>query len=597
MVQLHSLQLQSTITSVHALKSPSSSSIAMLVNFSQSGACSVTIVDLARKTAMCAGYVDYYACARASAIGGDVGGHVEDATIVDWGGKCAFVVVNGGSRGVAFDINVGKCGSSHLAGEDFMENDDDDDEDGSVGYGNVIENTFDVDFRELLYRHQSKNQPAAAAIVQPQSSNPINSQPNKRVGVAGKSCMSTGLGDVISSCFLSRYNQPTIAMLHAPRGRTWSGRASQRKCPMCVTAVTVSVKQKRAVVLWTCDVLPNDCFYMVGCPARVTAGRSSTGIQKFYKFNKQAREASEQGGKSGSGSVGGSALVFSSNSIHYVLPGGIIGYSLSCNGYSLSSLSGPYLFPRRFVSHPHYKSQSSASSSTLSGSVSRRRLTSYGFDVKACKHAPLKCNARPLAKLNVTLSGCSCAFVSSTCAVIALKSGAVYALDLHVGMDGSVSEVTCSDTKYDLGSCYSGIVPIGFEGGVGFHDDRQNFKLQEEGYSVSVVGGGKIFAFGSVGDSALIEYELRSIASEKTGQQGEERGEKGDSDGLDKEVVDEEERILRMEEDELFQVSLCQLCFAFFFFIFIFFFFYLLLSLIYFRSASIVDLTLPQIII
>ena len=60
--------------------------------------------------------------------------------------------------------------------------------------------------------------------------------------------MSTGFGDITGIEWALGYNEPTIAILHQPRGRTWKGRASERLRPAWITAVSTGVEQKRATI-------------------------------------------------------------------------------------------------------------------------------------------------------------------------------------------------------------------------------------------------------------------------------------------------------------------------------------------------------------
>ena len=80
--------------------------------------------------------------------------------------------------------------------------------------------------------------------------------------------MSTGFGDILCVEWLSGYNEPTVSILHAPRGRTWTGRASERNRPMWITTVSTGVEQKRATVVWQCRVLPNDTLYLAAVPGK-----------------------------------------------------------------------------------------------------------------------------------------------------------------------------------------------------------------------------------------------------------------------------------------------------------------------------------------
>lgn len=82
-----------------------------------------------------------------------------------------------------------------------------------------------------------------------------------------------GFGDVISSCFLPGYLEPTIVLLHSnpQHGWTWSGRlgrphgAGGTAYGLLATAMTVTVSHRQAAVLWSVAV-PSDAskLYPIG---------------------------------------------------------------------------------------------------------------------------------------------------------------------------------------------------------------------------------------------------------------------------------------------------------------------------------------------
>ena len=83
------------------------------------------------------------------------------------------------------------------------------------------------------------------------------------VSQANVASMATGFGDVLSTAFLSGYNEPTMAVLHSnvvTHGRVWSGRLGRPRWQpgtrygMIVTAVSVTVAHRRSAVLWSVEV-------------------------------------------------------------------------------------------------------------------------------------------------------------------------------------------------------------------------------------------------------------------------------------------------------------------------------------------------------
>ena len=196
----------------------------------------------------------------------------------------------------------------------------------------------------------------------------------KRIGTKGASDMSTGFGDITGLKFLSGYSSPTLAILHHPKGRTWSGMKARMHCACAVTVVSVSVPQRRAVVIWRNAVLPSDTQYISPIPG-----------------------------------PSGAVLAVAENSVHYIEPGGTVRSSLAVNGYACSSLAGMELYPRKFMRHPAY---SGAKSSSIS-------------------NAPLTTNPRPLRRLKARMGGSHVAFVSPVAGAVVMRSGDVYSLEVH----------------------------------------------------------------------------------------------------------------------------------------------------------------------
>ncbi|GMH69963.1 hypothetical protein TrRE_jg2437, partial [Triparma retinervis] len=126
----------------------------------------------------------------------------------------------------------------------------------------------------------------------------------KRVGTKGKSFMSTGFGDVTGISWCVGYNEPTLAVLHQPRGRTWAGRSSERVRPSWITTVSAGVEQHRATVIWQSRVLPNDTLYITAVPSPTV----------------------------------GMIVAVAKNTVSLVLPGGVVKHTLATNGYAKAGL-------------------------------------------------------------------------------------------------------------------------------------------------------------------------------------------------------------------------------------------------------------------
>lgn len=88
-------------------------------------------------------------------------------------------------------------------------------------------------------------------------------------GHSNEKSISTGFGDILDIIFLTGYSAPTIAVLHAPRGQTWSGRMAFGVHPLAVTAIALTIEHKRAVVLWSCGALPCDARSILAAPQPV----------------------------------------------------------------------------------------------------------------------------------------------------------------------------------------------------------------------------------------------------------------------------------------------------------------------------------------
>jgi hypothetical protein len=103
----------------------------------------------------------------------------------------------------------------------------------------------------------------AAAVAASNQNNPL----------ANQQSIAHGFGDIVSTCFLPGYLEPTIVLLHSnpEHGRPWSGRlgrphgAGGTAYAMLATAMTVTVSHRRTAVLWSVAI-PADSttLYSIG---------------------------------------------------------------------------------------------------------------------------------------------------------------------------------------------------------------------------------------------------------------------------------------------------------------------------------------------
>lgn len=80
--------------------------------------------------------------------------------------------------------------------------------------------------------------------------------------------ISHGFGDILSSAFLRGYTEPVLTILHSSphgEGRACPGRLGHRtsatRSPLSLTAISISILQKRSVVLWSLpECIPADAY-------------------------------------------------------------------------------------------------------------------------------------------------------------------------------------------------------------------------------------------------------------------------------------------------------------------------------------------------
>jgi len=182
---------------------------------------------------------------------------------------------------------------------------------------------------------------------------------------------SHGFGDILSSAFLLGYTEPVLTLLHSnpnrQGGRTWPGRlahhSSSTRAPLTLTAVSVSIEQKRSVVLWTLrDAIPSDAY-------------------QLYQHPK------------------GGVLIVCVNELLYVDCSGKIQCCTAVNGWVKS---------------------------TASSALRPKNGITAGI---------IQPNPSPLAKLSIQLDGCRLVFVNDSVALVSLRNGSLYSLELHEKKD------------------------------------------------------------------------------------------------------------------------------------------------------------------
>lgn len=359
--------------------------------------------------------------------------------------------------------------------------------------------------------------------------------------------ISHGFGDILSSAFLTGYTEPVLVILHAnPQrygGRACSGRlghhGSATRNALCLTAISISITQKRSVVLWSLpDTMPADAFELQPHPK-------------------------------------GGILVMGVNEILYVNSAGKIECCTAVNGWVRSTGSAA-LLPK---------------SGTLGGLMQP--------------------NPSPLTKLSIQLDGSRLSFVNDNVAMLSLRDGTLYSLELH-------DKESCIGVGGENSMCMS-LAPIGKKlGGIGMvsalcalplmqiQTMKQHFQkfitsksdnTKKEEMTVDVVKGtvgeddstslGLLFAASRMGNSTLMLYNLKeklklvpleeddeqekAIASVKEQSENEtkRKREEDESGGIavKKEKIEEtpteviavsededlsEEEILRREEEALY---------------------------------------------
>ena len=330
--------------------------------------------------------------------------------------------------------------------------------------------------------------------------------------------------------------------MHRLGGRAWSGRLSTPSAaggtrhPLTLTAISISVPQRRSVVLWSLrDALPADSFKLVSHPV--------DGV-----------------------------LVLGANEILYVDGGGRMRCGVASNGFARATC------PSGLVPTKVDNDKAAAGASSGSGAV-------------------ITANPSPLPLLSVALDGCRISFVSDDVAALCLRDGAVYSLEIHrcdgysagsgrVAHSVSLSPMNCRLGGLGMVSTLSALplatIGKGLSGsaiggfatkmvGTDEENDGRPSKKQQDGTKLGV-----LFAGSRLGDSTLLLYGMRERVTlvepetesedetaastgekRKRSQVEEEEGSSKKREAVKNEdvsaaAVTDDEDIYRMEEEALY---------------------------------------------
>lgn len=282
-------------------------------------------------------------------------------------------------------------------------------------------------------------------------------------------------------------------------GTAWPGRlatpsnAGGTRHPLTLTAISISVTQRRSVVLWSlCDAMPADSTNLVAHPV--------DGV-----------------------------LVVGANEIVYVDGGGRMRCGVASNGFARATC------PSSLVS-AKVDNASSASSTASSEAI-------------------VTANPSPLPLLSFALDGCRVSFVSDDVAALCSRDGAVYSLEIHRGVEFSagsgrvaqslsLSPMNCRLGGIGMVSSLSALplVTLGGKsiGGSSFDDLAAKMggidetgKKHQDGTKLGV-----LFAGSRLGDSTLLFYGMRERVTliepdaesdeEKTGAGGKRKRDQSD---------------------------------------------------------------------
>ena len=348
------------------------------------------------------------------------------------------------------------------------------------------------------------------------SNNPANTN-SATSNTTTHSSFSHGFGDIIHSCFLPGYTEPVLVLLHSnPHrhgGLAWSGRlghkSSSTRTPLTLTAISISLSQQRSVILWSLkDVLPSDSRLILIPPKDDNNDHHS----------KSSLSSSSPSSSSGTGGM----YILGVNEIVYVSRSGRMECAMSVNGFVRSTGTAPLL----------------------------PKLASSDMDALAAEvvvPSLLQPNPSPLFKLSIQLDACQVSFVNSRVAILGLRNGSLYALELHGAPQGCPSSSSGSRGGRDSvlmglcpGSMCMSLSPLGTKvGGLGelatlsawpvlsysqayltLQTKKSSATKQEEGdvkmekqvlleMEESPSSLGLVFAGSRLGDSTLLMYNLK----------------------------------------------------------------------------------------
>ena len=272
----------------------------------------------------------------------------------------------------------------------------------------------------------------------------------RKSNVMNDSNICSGFGDILDITFLTGYSSPTIAILHAPRGRTWTGRLSCSAPPLALTALSISVEHKKAVILWSCGACANDARYILSVPHPICG-----------------------------------CLIFSPNVVQHIHQGRVLA-CLALNGFAYSSVPSELLL-----------SSGGQTEANRRKNRSRQQL-----------HSMLAPNPHPLPPLSIQLDGSRAAFVHPSVVLVSDRSGRLYSLEIHchdVKKRWNV-QITLLQLNNKLCSPSSVLIPSAL---LTSDVTENNTMLNQDKDVLNFRDVGIVFSGSVHGNSSLLEFSLK----------------------------------------------------------------------------------------
>ena len=236
---------------------------------------------------------------------------------------------------------------------------------------------------------------------------------------------SYGFGDILAINFLKGLVEPTIVILHSnPNngrgGVAWSGRmahgSSSCRTPLTLTAISVSITQQRSVVLWTLkDMIPVDAWDIQSHPIQ-------------------------------------GCLVICVNEVLYVDNCGRLKAALAVNGWVRATASSVLLSKIQPTRTPLDTKMDNKDKDSSSLTFLYQRAT------KASSPSFMQPNPSPLPKLAIQLDGSRMVFVGDNLAIVALRDGTLFLLEIHHRKNTLLGSRRSSDKQH---LCIISMAPTG----------------------------------------------------------------------------------------------------------------------------------------